>query len=810
MHVFKQRRRRIRKYLRSATGSLKKLFKISMEDEGNQEFNVEEDDVKTWLHNLVPDEQEGSVMDTGILDEDIDNAELSTTTYLRQTDSEGDSSAPLKLKSPPTPPPVPQMGGPSSLAAGTNSRDSLETSTVTFDNLKCVTASQTDTDRPVVSGEPTNSQMKDLYKLNKIARAKKELVPTLGGGISSSTTDVGSFYNSGDNRANAVKLGCEVSGNVTKSVSFNPSNMKCYLCKESLDHRVLVKLGGRSESNRVVFVVSDQGFPATLPSKSEGDCLKIIRIENGTLEELKRLFLSTVSGHWIPPGSVLLVGSLSELVSIGLAGYLENLISFNLGIKQKFGNSVQVVPFVPMLMGGLDKAFGVRCVAELAAWLGGTGDYPLVEFTRSVWDFLAKGGVGGSQPPYESRLKLPMDLSGLNTRTVQSNGWTFLHCGSIAIDEAEELKQITALIRDLNKGFALTLDECPDFNRSPTATATAVGGGKKPKFLVMGASHASRLATALKNGGCEVIDLSDKRWRLSRLEVETLREKFERMKVDLHRDTQVVLSVLDSALFWGETEEGAAPARKLADNRFHLEGRVKLAGREVVIERFEVILPILQMANKFRVALLSPIPRYITGGCCQEEGHCQNWDTVNFASDQLRDLERVRNNLRDCVFRANDRAVKSVKIVNPVKLFGGGRDLGDTAQALKAVWGGDPVHPSPEVYQRIAEELVAELTVTGVPGGGRGQKRKRSPERTRDSRDIGYPVLATSYSSRHTGGGGSHNITRGRGRGGSTSGGGSANWYPEYGNRGRNQPHQSGAASRGGYRGRRSGGWRGR
>ena len=122
-------------------------------------------------------------------------------------------------------------------------------------------------------------------------------------------------------------------------------------------------------------------------------------------------------------------------------------------------------------MGGLCNAFAVRGVAELAAWLGGTGDYPLPTFTSAVWDFLAKGGEGSFQPNYESRMVVPSDLSGTSSKTVHSKGWPFLTCSSIAINEAEELRQVTALISDLNAGLAFALDEGPCFNRSPTSAA---------------------------------------------------------------------------------------------------------------------------------------------------------------------------------------------------------------------------------------------------------------------------------------------------------------------------------------------------
>ena len=58
-----------------------------------------------------------------------------------------------------------------------------------------------------------------------------------------------------------------------------------------------------------------------------------------------------------------------------------------------------------------------------------------------------------------------------------SKGWPFLCEGSIAINEKEEMKQIMALIGDLNKGLALSLDEAPSFNRTPISSASTAGKG---------------------------------------------------------------------------------------------------------------------------------------------------------------------------------------------------------------------------------------------------------------------------------------------------------------------------------------------
>jgi hypothetical protein len=59
-----------------------------------------------------------------------------------------------------------------------------------------------------------------------------------------------------------------------------------------------------------VVALADHNFPAVLPSAT-GKCLCIIRMELGTLEELGNLLLSLFSS--LPPGTIILLGSLSQL-----------------------------------------------------------------------------------------------------------------------------------------------------------------------------------------------------------------------------------------------------------------------------------------------------------------------------------------------------------------------------------------------------------------------------------------------------------------------------------------------------------------
>jgi hypothetical protein len=73
-----------------------------------------------------------------------------------------------------------------------------------------------------------------------------------------------------------------------------------------------------STGGPIVLVVSDQNFPACLPARSAGkECLRIIRCEDGSLQELTHALADSLGKVRLPKGSIVLLGSLSHLSNAG-------------------------------------------------------------------------------------------------------------------------------------------------------------------------------------------------------------------------------------------------------------------------------------------------------------------------------------------------------------------------------------------------------------------------------------------------------------------------------------------------------------
>jgi hypothetical protein len=68
----------------------------------------------------------------------------------------------------------------------------------------------------------------------------------------------------------------------------------------------------------VVIVATDQNFPPVLFSENAGACIAILRVEFGTIKEIGFAIGDMLSGIRLPEGSVILVGSVSDLDKQGV------------------------------------------------------------------------------------------------------------------------------------------------------------------------------------------------------------------------------------------------------------------------------------------------------------------------------------------------------------------------------------------------------------------------------------------------------------------------------------------------------------
>jgi hypothetical protein len=80
----------------------------------------------------------------------------------------------------------------------------------------------------------------------------------------------------------------------------------------------------------------------------EGDreCIKVLRIEDGSLLELADVFLGLTRGFTVPAGSVVVLSSASYLALVGTATYAKDFAGHLVGTM---GGGIELVHGIPIL-----------------------------------------------------------------------------------------------------------------------------------------------------------------------------------------------------------------------------------------------------------------------------------------------------------------------------------------------------------------------------------------------------------------------------------------------------------------------------
>ncbi len=183
--------------------------------------------------------------------------------------------------------------------------------------------------------------------------AYNEADSTISGASASQTVQVGSFANDDDKRHNHTTHRHDHANARNISTSFDPSTFDCNTCQGV--HKVLHRTVDGTDvgqSSPPVFVLTDQNFPPMVPVGGEGECLKILQIENGTLVELVEAFLELTRGFDVPAGTVALLGSASHAALVGTAEYCAEFVRAAGQLRGAFSGGINTLHGIPFLLGG--------------------------------------------------------------------------------------------------------------------------------------------------------------------------------------------------------------------------------------------------------------------------------------------------------------------------------------------------------------------------------------------------------------------------------------------------------------------------
>ena len=144
-------------------------------------------------------------------------------------------------------------------------------------------------------------------------------------------------------------------------------------------------------------------------------CMKIIRVEFGSLWELCNVYMDLIRSKdlVVPMGSAILLGSASHLSNVGISAYAEELVAVCRKLFSLHNGEIYILPCPFIMCWGSDDPEFVRATTELVSWLGNILSKE-VFYTPMAMELSARVILKSELPVASAptrRLLLPVSLS---------------------------------------------------------------------------------------------------------------------------------------------------------------------------------------------------------------------------------------------------------------------------------------------------------------------------------------------------------------------------------------------------------------
>jgi hypothetical protein len=165
--------------------------------------------------------------------------------------------------------------------------------------------------------------------------------------------------------------------------------------------------------------------------------------------------------------------------------------------------------------------------------------------------------------------------------------------------------------------------------------------------------------------------------------------------------------------------------------RYHINGTLQVADKTAVKEMTAVLQPLIKALGQAKKAFLSPLTRYWLKPCCDNQLHHLNYSAPTYLPALGTSVFRLRDSIRDSLYT---KRCPNFRVVCSNRLLGIGPDLSDeAARAISQLWGSDPVHPSRDAYEALANAIERDVLKEDVKyinaptvHGGNPSKRPRT------------------------------------------------------------------------------------
>ena len=493
----------------------------------------------------------------------------------------------------------------------------------------------------------------------------------------------GSRVNSGD----AI-----VNQNIT--MSFDPATLICLQCDKP--HSIL-----NNSEQGVIIAVSDQNFMPIFPSKDT--CFPIIRLEDGTLDELSNLVLEVLEKQVVPPGTLFLISSVSYLAKVGTTIYCQEWVRVCSKLTSHW-LQIKIGPLPPMIKEDTLSMLG-KLLIELVSWYDRVYGASIV-YSRAAWHKVI------DQFAYTDEQGLDLGHSELYIvalpRTILDRSlvpYTFKysssHTATHGMDSMATHELLRTLLSNLSTDFGFIANlEGPSLEEPVGQQGTVET--KPDKIIIIGASHGKRLYSALSKRNIDCIDLTIPGWAPTAENIEALLVKISELGIVVE-NCYVVLDVLSNIVFRFEQYDGSLSLPFKSNGVYHMGGKVMVCSREIILNTLSSTKELFLKFPGTKIVTL-PIPRFLFAPCCARKGHCAYAGSPSLIAATLESTLGLRKHIQDGLIKAGITNFVVPDLLQQV--LNEKSDIKVMGNNLKALTSQDNVHLTPEGYNKIADVII--------------------------------------------------------------------------------------------------------
>jgi hypothetical protein len=376
---------------------------------------------------------------------------------------------------------------------------------------------------------------------------------------------------------------------------------------------------------------------------------------------------------------------------VGTASYVESFVDARGRLLAAFSESIEVIHGVPILMSGCNDIATIRGIRDVMHWttlaFGKTDrDLSCTRLNFVVKNLEVAAQSGSPMAPHSdagtSMTSAPVKFFTpdpatllLNSDLTDTGKKEFFECSTKnlpveipQISAIDQLLIIDSIIVELNTKFHTELARSSDFiEDEPFDYVEACAG---MRLIIVGASHANRLAGILDDLELNVVDLTTPGWSVTEQSVTDLTDHLADVLRE-HTDLQnvIIYHLFDNSAYHGVEDGSVIPPVKGGDNRYHILGELALVDRQEFKKIFNCSTPLLRAGGEATKVLLSPLLRYSANKCCEDPTHIVNFGDIAYYSGLGEKLADIKHWLKEFTF---GKRIRNAKVLNPNKILEGG------------------------------------------------------------------------------------------------------------------------------------------